>query len=98
MDSALEFFAAPPASPRIVGIVWNRSARLATDASIALIVLGQIRYFLGGCVFPYLPPGPIGKWTYFGEGLSAGVRCNSTFFKFLRVMDCSRRRPVNQIS
>ena len=32
------------------------------------------------------------------SALPVGKRCNSAFFKFLRVTDCSRRSPVNQIS
>ena len=87
VDPTFEFSPAPPAGPQIAGIIRYCGARLAADARVAFIVLGQIAELVGIHVAPDSFPGPVREGIHLPKRLAAG---QTMLFQYLEIL--SRRR------
>src|SRR5882724_4664439 len=71
MDPAFKLLAAPAAGARVRRIVWNRCARLASDARVSAVVLWKIGQAVLSRVFPDLRPCPVCERTYLQQSFPA---------------------------
>src|SRR3984893_6990133 len=87
MNPAFQFFATPAAGPRIRWISRDRSARLAADAQVSLVILREVVEAVFSGVCPHLSPGPIREQANLQQGLAAG---QAVLFNFPKVLSSRR--------
>src|ERR1700716_112336 len=87
MNPALEFFATPAARARIRWISGDRSARLAADAQVSLVILRKVVEAVFSGVCPHLSPGPICEQANLQQSLAAG---QAVLFNFPKVLSSRR--------